>query len=77
MLPMSRQTLAVALIHFGIAALVITATTVLSILHDIDAQAVTALFGTAVGLVGGTGASFASVLRNGNGKPPAGTGQPA
>jgi len=66
---MSRQTLYLALIHFGAFVVIIAATTVLSVLHDVDAQAVTALFGTAVGLLGGTGASFAGVLRNGAARP--------
>lgn len=56
------------LAHFAIAVVIIAATSVLAALHDIDAQAVTALFGTAVGLVGGSGAGFVGTLRTANGK---------
>jgi hypothetical protein len=53
------------LVHFGTAVAVIAAATTLCAMGKIDASAVTALYGAAIGLVGGSGASFASVLRNG------------
>lgn len=56
-------TAAVALL--GLA--VIVAATVLCALHDLDGQAVVALFGAAVGLVGGGAGSLAAVAQTTNG----------
>lgn len=52
----------------GILALaVIAAASVLCALHDLDAQATVALFGTAVGLIGGGVGSLAAVAQTTNG----------
>lgn len=69
-----RQVMLVSLIHLAIALAVITAATVLCALHDLDAEAVTALYGAAIGLVGGSGAGLVSAARNGisTAAPPAG-----
>lgn len=46
---------------------VIVAATVLCALHDLDGQAVVALFGAAIGLVGGGAGSLAAVAQQTNG----------
>lgn len=46
---------------------VIAAATVLCALHDLDGQAVVALFGAALGLVGGGAGSLAAVAQQTNG----------
>jgi hypothetical protein len=68
-----RQQLYVLLVHAVLSVFVVVAVTVLAILHDLEPQAVTTLFGVAVGLVGGSAGSLAVVgfVTNGNGKPPA------
>ena len=55
-------------VHAVLVSLIVTAATVLAGLHDIDAQAYTAIIGTAVGLIGGSAGSLAIVGFNGNGK---------
>lgn len=59
----------VALVVVGALAFgIIAAATVLCALHDLDAQAVVALYGSAIGLVGGGAGSLAAVSSATNGK---------
>lgn len=57
-----------AFIHAIVALVIITAATVLAALHDLDGQTVAALFGTAVGLIGGSASSLGSIYSVVNGK---------
>jgi len=65
---MSRTQLFGVIITTAFAVLIITAVTVLCALHDLDAQAVVALFGAAIGLGGGAAGSLAAVSQTTNGK---------
>lgn len=56
------------MVHAALVSLIVAAATVLAALHDVDAQAYTAIIGTAVGLIGGSAGSLAIVGFNGNGK---------
>lgn len=53
------------IVHAALVALIVAAATVLAALHDVDAQAYTAIVGTAVGLIGGSAGSLAIVGFNG------------
>ena len=64
------------LVHAVLVSLIVSAATVLAALHDVDAQAYTAIIGTAVGLIGGSAGSLAIVGFNGNGKNGNGYGKP-
>lgn len=63
-----RQQLLVLGLHATVGLLVIIAATVLTALHDLDAQAAVALFGAAVGLAGGSAGAVAALGTAVNGK---------
>lgn len=65
------------MVHAALVSLIVAAATVLAALHDVDAQAYTAIIGTAVGLIGGSAGSLAIVGFNGNGKNGNGYGKSA
>ena len=54
--------------HAGMGLAIVTAATVLGALHDLDAQAVVAIYGAAIGLVGGSAAALGSLAGAVNGK---------
>lgn len=49
----NRRTFWILLVHAGVSVIVIAATSVLTALGDLPASATTAIFGAAIGLVGG------------------------
>ncbi len=55
-------------VHAGVAMVIIIAASVLAALHDLDGQTVAALFGTAVGLLGGSASSLGTLYSAVNGK---------
>jgi hypothetical protein len=57
-----------AFVHAAVALVIIVAATVLAALHDLDGQTVAALFGAAVGLIGGSASSLGSIYSVVNGK---------
>lgn len=59
----------VLIVHAAVSVIVITATSVLTALDKLQAEATTAIFGAAIGLVGGIQAARAAT--NGNKQPPA------
>lgn len=61
------QTLLLAT-HFAMALAIVVAATVLTALHDLDAQAAVAIYGAAIGLVGGSAAALGAVNSAVNGK---------
>ena len=61
------QTLTLAA-HFGIAALIVAAASVLTALHDLDAATFGTILGAAIGLVGGSAAALGAVGSAVNGK---------
>lgn len=61
----ARQQSITLLVHGIIVVFIVTAATVLAALHDLDAQAYTAIIGTSIGLVGGSAGSLAIVGFNG------------
>jgi hypothetical protein len=63
----SQQTY-VLVLHAVVAILSIAAVTVLVALHDLEAQAAVAIFGTAIGLAGGSASAVASLGASVNGK---------
>ncbi len=64
----AQQQLYVLIAHTVVAVLIVTAATILAALHDIDGQALTAILGAGVGLVGGNIGSLAIVGFTSNGK---------
>lgn len=63
-----RQQAITLIVHGVIVVFIVSAATVLAALHDLDAQAFTAIIGTSMGLVGGSAGSLAIVGFSGNGK---------
>lgn len=64
----NRQPLVVLAIHGGIALVVVLCVTALAWHGSLDAEAATALFGTAVGLAGGSASSIGALAQAVNGK---------
>lgn len=54
--------------HFAMALAIVVAATVLTALHDLDAQAAVAIYGAAIGLVGGSAAALGAIGSAVNGK---------
>lgn len=63
------QSFWILLIHAAVSVVVIVATTLLTYADKLDPSATTAIFGAAIGLVGGIQATQA-VANHRNGKPP-------
>jgi uncharacterized membrane protein len=57
-----------AFVHALVALVIILAASILAGLHDLDGQTVAALFGTAVGLLGGSASSLGTLYTAVNGK---------
>ena len=67
MQPNPRIQLYILAAHTFVAVLALICVTLLSILGDLDPQATVALFGTAVGLVGGSASSIAATIATNSG----------
>ena len=63
-----KQSLYVLILHGSIALVVIVAVSALTWHGSLDAEAATALFGTAVGLAGGSSAAVGALTQAINGK---------
>lgn len=64
----SRVAYAGALIHATVALVIILAASILAALHDLDGQTVAAIFGAAVGMLGGSASSLGTLYSAVNGK---------
>lgn len=65
---MSKAQLLIILAHIFIGGMIVTAASVLGALHDLTPDAVTAIYGTAVGLVGGSATAVGTIGGVLNGK---------
>lgn len=71
---MSRMPLLILLTHFLLSLAIVVAATVLAALHVLDPQACVAIFGAAIGLVGGSASALGALGSAINGKTAIDTG---
>ncbi len=63
-----RVAYAGAFVHAVVALTIIVAASILAALHDLDGQTVAAIFGAAIGVVGGSASSLGTLYTAVNGK---------